>query len=107
MIALVAWPSARADLSQRRMHLQLNTQSVAVLHQGMRAKTQFRPLAGGLAQQLGLRVGGACMGVVAPDLTLEVSARAAAPRRVLRSEALVARPGLHQRSVHRKVLRGQ
>ena len=90
-----------------------NRQTVAVLHQGMTEIAELGRLAVALAVELGVRIGGAPMGLVGALLAVEVAfaiaARAViiiiiAPIRL--AEALHRRPGFEQCPVHREVVVG-
>lgn len=92
-------------------HLEVDQQSVAILHQGMAHEGQFRFLPFALLEQPRLGIGRALMRLVRPLLLVEVDRRVAgivrrlvARGRIAALEALQAGACLDQRPVHREVL---
>ena len=77
-------------------------QAVAVLHQRVAEIGQVRFLAIALLVEPGIRISRRFMRLVGALLPVEV--RAVAIGAVLLAEALLRRPGLNQRAVHREVL---
>ena len=95
-------------MGQRRVH----HEPVAVLHEGMAHEAQPALLAGALAIEPGIRIGGRGMGLVRARLLAEVAFAVAArsrrlARAVFRPEALHARPGLDQRAIDGNVVARQ
>jgi len=89
-------------------HGQVDTQSIAVIHQGMATVRELRRLAIALAHELGLGIGAALMRLVRAALALEVDhSGAVTPRRrgraIFWSDAFQRRPGFDQRTVDRVV----
>src|SRR5258708_23173179 len=88
----------------RRAHVQVHAQAVAVLHERVRPVAELGLFAFALAQELGFVVGGGFVRVIGAPLATEVhhAARAitARGRSILRFEALEARPRFNQSTVH-------
>src|ERR1019366_10030819 len=92
------------------LHLKVDQDGVAILHQRVGRVTKLGLLARPLPGQQGLGVGGRLVGLIGAPLAVEVDARIAgvirwlAWARVLALEALERSPRLDQRAVHGKVL---
>src|ERR1017187_7429107 len=96
-----------------RLHFEENAKAVAILHRRVSGEAEPGLPAVALANELGLRIGGGFVGVVASLLAFEVAPAIAVARtarvlslRLLLLEALQRSPGLDQSRVDREVLIG-